>query len=181
MNNPKTSVIRLKTSLDDSVHELINKQIAMEAHSSATYLSMAAWCYDQGLNGTGDFFKAQSGEERGHMIKLFDYLVDAGGLPESPEVKGIEKNFEGLRDMLVSALQQEIAITQSFNNISDHCHKVKDFQTARFLHWFLNEQLEEEQQARRCIELYDIIGTEEGGLFRIDKEIIKLKENRLPA
>lgn len=171
-----TSLIRLKTSLQDSVLELLNEQIAMEAHSSSTYLSMAGWCYAQGLNGSGDYFKKQSGEEREHMLKLFDFITDAGGLSVSPDVTKIERSFEGLRDILVKALEQEISITHSFNRISDHCHKVKDYQTARFLHWYLDEQLEEEQQARRCIEIYDLIGTEDGGLYRIDKEIIKLKE-----
>jgi ferritin len=170
-----TSVIRIKTSLQDSVLDILNKQIAMEAHSSSSYLSMAAWCYTQGLNGSGDFFKKQSAEERGHMLRIFDYLVDAGGQPISPEVTNVERNFEGLRDILVKALEQEIAITQSFNNIADHCHKIKDFLTLRFLQWFLEEQLEEEAQARRCLELFDLIGTEDGGLFRIDKEIIRLK------
>lgn len=170
-----TSVLRIKTSLQESVMELLNKQIAMEAHSSAVYLSMAAWCYDQGLNGSGEFFKKQSAEERGHMMRIFDYLIDAGGVPVSPDVSNIPKSFEGLRDILVKSLEQEISITESFNHITDHCHKVKDYQTAKFLHWFLDEQREEEAQARRCIEIYDLIGTEDGGLYRIDKEIIKLK------
>jgi ferritin len=172
-----TSVIRLKTSLQDSVIDMLNEQIAMEAHASSYYLSMAAWCYAQGLNGCGDFFKKQSAEEREHMLKIFDFIVDAGGLPVSPDVNKIARTFEGLRDILVKALEQEISVTQSFNRISDHCHKMKDYQTARFLHWFLDEQLEEESQARRCIEIYDLIGTEDGGLYRIDKEIIKLRSS----
>jgi ferritin len=170
-----TSVIRLKTSLQDSVLDMLNEQIAMEAHSSASYLSMSAWCYVQGLVGCGEYFKKQSGEERIHQLKLFDFIADAGGLPVSPDVSKIERSFEGLRDILVKALEMEISITQNFNRISDHCYKVKDYQTARFLHWYLDEQLEEEQQARRCIEIYDLIGTDDGGLYRIDKEIIKLK------
>lgn len=170
-----TSVIRLKTSLQDNIVELLNKQIGMEAHSSAVYLSMAAWCYAQGLNGCGDYFKKQSHEERGHMMRIFDFIADAGGLPVSPEVRNIDSSFEGLRDLLVKALEQEIAITQSFNQITDNCHKAKDYQTAKFLHWFLDEQLEEEQNARRCIEIFDLVGVEEGGLYKIDKEIAKLK------
>ena len=170
-----TSVIRLKTSVQESILELLNEQIGMEAQSSAAYLSMAAWCYSQGLNGCGAYFKIQSGEERDHMLKLFDYIVDVGGLPVSPAIARVEKTFEGLRDILVKALEQEISITQSFNRITEQCHKAKDYQTAKFLQWYLDEQLEEEQQARRCIEIYDLIGTEDGGLYRIDKEIIKLK------
>lgn len=173
--NTNTSVIRLKTSLQESVADLLNKQIAMEALSSSNYLAMASWCYTQGLNGSGDYFKKQSGEERHHELRIFDYMIDAGAQPDVPEVTNIEKHFEGLRDVLVRALEQEIAITHSFNNIVDHCHKIKDFVTIKFLNWFLEEQLEEEQQARRCLELFDLIGTEDGGLFRIDKEIIRLK------
>jgi ferritin len=172
-----TSVIRLKTSVQETVLDLLNEQIAMEQHSSSVYLSMSAWCYAQGLNGCGEYFKKQSGEEREHMLKIFDYIVDVGGLPVSPSIPKIEKNFEGLRDILVKALEQEITITQSFNRITEHCHKAKDFQTARFLQWYLDEQLEEEQQARRAIELYDLIGIESGGLYRIDKEILKMKEH----
>ena len=153
----------------------------MEAHSSGSYLAMAAWCYTQGLNGSGDFFKKQSGEERGHMLRIFDYLIEAGAQPISPEVTNIEGNFEGLRDVLQKALEQEIAITQSFNNIADHCYKNKDYVTLKFLQWFLEEQLEEEAQARRCLELYDLIGPKDGGLFRIDKEIIRLKTTNTTA
>lgn len=171
----KTSVIRLKTSLQDSVLDMLNQQMGIEAHSSATYLSMSAWCYSQGLNGCGEFFKSQSDEERQHLLKIFHYIANSGGLAISPDVTKIEKNFEGLRDLLVRALETEISITQNFNMITEHCHKVRDYQTAKFIQWYLDEQLEEEQQARRCIEIYDLIGIEDGGIYRIDKEILKLK------
>lgn len=169
------SIIRLKTALQDSTLNMLNQQMAAEALSSATYLSMSAWCYAQGLSGCGYFFKLQSAEEREHMMRLFDYIADSGGLAVSPDVSRIEKNFEGLRDAFVRALDMEISFTQNFNRMTDHCHQQKDYQTARFLQWYLDEQREEEQQARRCLEIYDLIGTEDGGLYRIDKEIQKLK------
>ena len=172
----KTSVIRLKTSLQDSVLDLLNKQMAKEAHSSAAYLSMSSWCYAQGLIGCGEFFKKQSNEERQHMLRLFDYIVDQGGIAISPDVKAIPAEFSGLRDALMTALDMEASFTENFNLMTEHCHKVKDYQTAKFLQWYLNEQQEEEQQARRCLEIYDlIIKDDAGGLYRIDKEILKLK------
>jgi len=171
-----TSAIRLKTSLQESIMEMLNEQIRREAFSSATYLSMSAWCYAQGLNGCGEFFKKQSHEEREHMLRLFDYIADAGGLPISPEVANIERTFEGLRDMFVKALEMEISFTQHFNRMTEYCLKARDYQTSRFLQWYLDEQREEEQQARRCLEIFDLIGTEDGGLYRIDKEVCKLKQ-----
>jgi ferritin len=177
INEMSTSVIRLNTSLQETVLEQLNQQMGVEAHSSAVYLSMAAWCYAQGLNGCGDFFKKQSGEEREHMLKLFDYIVDAGALPVSPDVIHVEKSFAGLREVFVKALEMEIAITHNFNRMTEFCHKHKDFQTARFIQWYLDEQFEEEQQARRCIEIFDLVGPQ-NGLFEIDRQIRHMFEKK---
>lgn len=172
----EVSVIRKKTSLQDSVLDLLNKQMVMEATSSALYLSMSAWCYEQGLENCGEFFKKQSAEEREHMMRIFNYITDMGALAISPEVPKVQSSFNNLRFIFEVALESEISITESFNYMTDHCHSVKDFQTAKFFDWFLSEQMEEEQQARRCIELFDIIGAGDGGLYKIDKEVLKLKE-----
>lgn len=150
--------------------------MAVEAHSSATYLSMSAWCYAQSLNGCGEFFKQQAAEEREHMMKLFNYIADAGALAHSPEVVNIERGFEDLRSIFVMALDMEIGITENFNKISEQCHKVRDYQTARFLHWYLDEQFEEEQQARRCLEIFDLMSPKDT-LFDIDKQILHLKKS----
>lgn len=168
------TALRLKTSLQESLQDLLNEQIAMEAHSSAAYLAMSAWCNVQGLQGAAKFYRKQSGEERDHMMKIFDYMNDLGAHPQSPEIKNITLHFNNLHDMLMMALEMEIKITENFNRITDQCHKAKDYQTARFLQWFLDEQVEEEKTARRAIELYELIGIEGVGLFRIDRELEKL-------
>lgn len=170
-----TSILRQKTSLQESVLEILNKQMAVEAHSSALYLSMSAWCYAQGLRGTGEFFKKQADEEREHMMKIFHYITHAGAMAVSPEVTNVERNFTDLRSILVMALEQEIQITENFNKMTEHCQKVRDYQTSRFLQWYLDEQYEEEAQARRCIEIFDQLNPKDA-LFDIDREILDLKK-----
>lgn len=170
-----TSILRQKTALQDSVLEILNNQMAVEAHSSSVYLSMSAWCYAQGLRGCGEFFKKQAEEEREHMMKIFHYITHAGALAVSPEVTNIESNFGDLRSLLVMALDQEIQITENFNKMTEHCQKVRDYQTARFLQWYLDEQYEEEKQARRCIEIFDLMNPKDA-LFDIDREIHDLKK-----
>jgi ferritin len=169
-----TSILRQKTSLQDSVLDILNKQMAVEAQSSALYLSMSAWCYAQGLRGCGEFFRKQAAEEREHMMKIFNYIVHSGALAVSPEVTSVERGFDDLRSILVMALDQEIGITENFNKMTEHCQKVRDFQTARFLQWYLDEQFEEEQQARRCIEIFDLMNAKDA-LYDIDREIHNLK------
>ncbi len=170
-----TSILRQKTSLQESVLDILNKQMAVEAHSSALYLSMSAWCYAQGLRGVGEFFRKQAAEEREHMMKIFHYITHAGALAESPEVTDVERKFSDLRAILVMALNQEIMITENFNKMSEHCQKVRDYQTAKFLQWYLDEQYEEEQQARRCIEIFDQLNPKDA-LYDIDRAIHDLKK-----
>ncbi|MEO5977209.1 MAG: ferritin [Chryseolinea sp.] len=170
-----TSILRQKTSLQDTVLEILNQQMGVEAHSSALYLSMSAWCYAQGLRGCGEFFRKQAAEEREHMMKIFNYISHAGALAVSPEVTNVERGFEDLRSILVMALDQEISITENFNKMTEHCQRVRDFQTARFLQWYLDEQYEEEQTARRCLEIFDLMNAKDA-LYDIDREIHNLKK-----
>jgi ferritin len=170
-----TSILRQKTALQDTVLEILNNQMAVEALSSSVYLSMSAWCYAQGLRGCGEFFRKQATEEREHMMKIFHYITHAGALAVSPEVTNIESNFGDLRSLLVMALDQEIQITENFNKMTEQCQKVRDFQTARFLQWYLDEQYEEEKQARRCIEIFDLMNPKDA-LYDIDREIHDLKK-----
>jgi ferritin len=137
---------------------------------------MSSWLHTQGLLESAKFFRKQSDEERMHMYKFVDYIQDMGGHALSPEIVNVKNEFSGLREVLDTFLDSEIKITESINNIADLSLKLKDFQTLQFLGWFLEEQKEEEDNARRTIEIYELIGTELDGLFKIDKYIGKLAE-----
>lgn len=164
----------MKTSLQESVQNMLNEQMTMEAHSSAVYLGMSSWCHEQGLIKTGEYFKKQSAEEREHMLRIFDYLIDLGGRAISPTVTDVQNDFTDLKSLLELYLEMEIKITESFNKMTGACIKVNDFQTVKFFDWFLNEQIEEEDNARRTLEIYELIGTELDGLFKIDHQIGEL-------
>lgn len=172
----KISELRKKTSLTDEMVASLNKQIANEAHSASVYQAMSSWLHYQGLIESGKYFRKQSEEERGHMYKIHDYLLDMGAQAISPEITDIPNNFSDLREILDMYLGMEIGITKNFNDLSEKALKLKDFQTLQFLAWFLDEQKEEEDNARRTIEIYELIGTELDGLFKIDKYIGKLGE-----
>jgi ferritin len=139
------------------------------------YLSMSAWCDRNGFDFSAGYFKEQSDEEREHMLRLFKYVSDMGGRAVSPDVTNIQIEFESLRSVFEQALQQEIAVTQSFNRMADRCQKSKDYVTFTFLQWFLKEQIEEEYVARRALELFEVIGEEGTGLYEIDKRVPKIK------
>lgn len=166
--------MRLRTSLSEEIEKILNDQIKMEAEASAMYLSMSSWCDRNGYDNSGAYFKKQSDEEREHMLRLFKFVSDMGGRAVSPDVTNIQVEFESFRSVFEQALQQEIAVTQSFNRMADKCQKAKDYVTFTFLQWFLQEQIEEEYVARRALELFEVIGEEGTGRYEIDKRVSKI-------
>lgn len=168
-------LMRIKSLLSTEIEALLNQQVKKEAHSSAIYLSMASWCDRNGFDGSADFFFKQSDEEREHQLKLYKYILDMGGTALSPEISNIKIEYSSFREVFEDALDQEIAITQSFKNIVARCHKEQDYVTLEFLNWFLKEQREEEYVARRALELFEVIGEQGTGHWDIDKNIGNIK------
>ncbi|MBE8720536.1 MULTISPECIES: ferritin [Sphingobacterium] len=167
-------LLKLKSSLSENIETILNAQIKVEAHSSALYLAMSAWCDDQGLDNASKFFAKQSDEERTHMLKLFNYVSNRGGRAISPEITNIPVDFESFRGIFEQTLEQEMFVTEQFNNIADQCAKSKDYVTFNFVQWFLEEQVEEEYVARRILELFDVIGEEGTGRWEIDRHLVKV-------
>ncbi len=167
-------LLKLKSSLLEEIENILNAQVKIEAHASAVYLAMSAWCDDQGLDNASKFFSNQSDEERAHMLKIFNYISARGGKPISPEVTNIPQDFESFRGVFEQALEQEMFVTEQINEIADRCAKAKDYVTFNFLQWFLAEQVEEEYVVRRILELFDVIGEEGTGRWEIDRHLVKV-------
>ncbi|GIV39184.1 MAG: ferritin [Thermonema sp.] len=162
---------RRKTSLQSEIEQALNEQVKREALSSANYLAMASWCDVHGFENSANFFYRQSDEERTHMLKIFKYINDMGGHAVTPSIEAPKQNYNSLRAVFEAALENEIEVTQSIRKIVDMCREHHDYATEMLMQWFVREQVEEEYIARRCLELFDIIGEEGLGLFMIDQQI----------
>ena len=169
--------ISLNRSISEETESLLNNQIMMEAMASAHYLSMASWCDVKGYSHSAQFLYNHADEERMHMMKIFHYINDAGGHALQPEITGLIHTYKSLREVFGLILDHELKVTQSINEIVEHCYNVKDFASMNFMQWYVSEQREEEMMSRRALELFDIIGEEGIGLWTIDQEIGKLEQS----
>lgn len=167
-------LLRQRTSLKEEIEILLNNQVKMEAEASSKYLAMASWCDRNGYKNSAAHFMKQADEERTHMLKIFNYIMTVGGTAVSPEVPAVKQEYATFKSVFESALQGEIAVTQSINRIVTASRKEEDYATENFIQWFVNEQVEEEDSARRALELFDVIGEEGTGRYQIDKAIGKL-------
>ena len=168
-------LIRVRSLISADVEMLLNQQVKKEAYSSSVYLSMASWCNRNGFDNSAEYFFKQAEEERQHQLKFYKYILDMGGNAISPDVTNIKGEYNSFREVFEDALDQEISVTQSINNIYARCLKIQDFVTMEFLNWFLKEQREEEYKARRALELFEVIGEEGTGKWQIDKHVGQIK------
>ena len=56
------------------------------------------------------------------------------------------------------------------NNIYEAALEAKDYRLQQFLKWFIDEQMEEEDNARDMITKLTLFGEDQHSLFELDKE-----------
>lgn len=168
-------ILRRHNVLKQEIVDVLNKQIKMEAHSSAAYLALAAWCDVHGYDNSAAHFYIQSDEERKHQLKIFRYLADMECDVVSPSVGESQHDFPNLKSVFEKALEMEIAVTDAIHDIVRACRKQGDIATEEFMRWFVQEQIEEEYVARRILELFDTLGEDKIALGMIEERVLTIK------
>jgi len=157
--------------LTKKIEKALNDQIKTEAQSSQFYLAMASWAETNGYNGAAAFLYAHSDEERMHMLKLVKFVNERGGKSIIPKLDQPPHEFKSLPDIFKSLLDHETHVTQSINEVVDVCLKEKDYTTHNFMQWYVSEQIEEEGLARNIMDKINLIGTDKGGLYLLDRDL----------
>lgn len=168
-------LLRLRTSLKEEIEIILNAQCKMEAEASQKYLAMASWLDRNGFAKSAEYLYAQAEEEREHFLKIFKYITEVGGTAITPIVGEVSQEYPSFKSVFEAALQSEIAVSNSINKIVAKCREANDYATEDFMMWYVTEQREEEKNARRALELFDLIDSESAtGKFVLDKEIAKI-------
>ena len=136
---------------------------------------MASWCETSGLRGCAAFFYEQSDEEKEHMMKIFKYLNEAGGHAVASEVKEPPRAYKSIQQVFEFALEHELNVTKSINQLVELSFHAKDYSSFNFLQWFVAEQHEEEMLFRSILDIIKITGSDGKGLLLLDHEIEKIR------
>ncbi|MEZ5023687.1 MAG: ferritin [Chitinophagales bacterium] len=160
--------------LDKKIEEILNRQIAIEGQASYKYLALASWCDNKGFAGAARFLFEHSDEERMHMMKLLNYVIDKGGKVVVPAVEQPRSDFKNIKEVFEYAYTGEQSVTAAINEIVSLSLKLNDHTTNNFIQWYVNEQLEEENLYRQILDRIELIGEGGNALYLIDLEIDKL-------
>ena len=162
-----------KSILAPKVLSELKRQLNHELSAAHGYLALSIWCAGQNQKGFARFFTKQAGEEREHAEKMIDHLV-ARGVPAALEaLPAPKRDFSALLDVALHAQAMEQANTQGINAVFEAALAAKDYPVQVLMHWFINEQVEEEAWAA---ELVDRVkgATGADSLAELDRHIEKL-------
>lgn len=161
----------MEMNISAKMQTAMNGQIRYELASAYIYLAMSAHCEAEGWTGCAHWLRLQWQEEIAHATRLLDYVLRRGG---HVTLEGIEKppsKFGSLLTIFEQVLEHEQSVTARIHKLMDQAASEKDHATVAELHWFVNEQVEEEEQASRNVELLKKIGKQETALLLFDRRL----------
>ena len=144
--------------MDAKVYELINDQINKELHSAYLYLSFADYYEEEGLSGYANYFEIQAQEERDHAMIFRNYLHENGEAVKLLAIDMPDKTFANFLEPLEAAMEHEKYVTSLINDIYTAALEAHDYRAQKFLGWFIDEQLEEEDNADTMITNMKLFG-----------------------
>ena len=162
-----------KSTLAPQVLTELNRQLNHELGAAHAYQALSIWCAARNFTGGAAFFTNQAGEEREHAAKMIDHLLDRGATPELAALPAPKCEHASLLDIALQAQAMEEANTCGINAVYEAALAAKDYPVQVLMHWFINEQVEEEAW---CAELVDRVKSAScaGSLSDLDRHIVRL-------
>ena len=156
--------------MNDKIAALLNDQINKEFYSAYLYLDMSNYYTALDLDGYAHYYMVQAQEERDHALLFMQYMQNNGLKVTLEAIGKPDRVFDSVLTPLEVAAEHERYVTALINNIYHEAHQAKDYRTMKFLDWFVNEQMEEEENADKMISRYKLFGSDPKGLYLLDQE-----------
>ncbi len=156
--------------MDDKIAQLLNQQVNKEFYSAYLYLDIANYYDEMDLDGYANYYMIQAQEERDHAMLFIKYMQTNDLKVTLEAIDKPNKVFNSVIEPLVAAAEHERYVTALVNDIYHEAYQVKDYRTMKFLDWFVNEQMEEEDHADSMVSRYKLFGNDPKGLYLLDQE-----------
>jgi len=157
--------------LSEKMQAALNAQIKAELDSAYLYLSMAAHFEAVNLGGFAKWMRLQAKEEQGHAMRIFDFVVERGGRVVLEAVDKPQTDFGRPVEVFQQVLEHERKVTGLIHDLYAMAQSEKDYASQVMLHWFIEEQVEEESTAEGIVERLRLAGDAGAALLLLDREL----------
>ena len=159
--------------LSENLLKALNNQVNYEFYSSYLYLAMVGYCEDMDLSGFANYFRVQAKEELDHAVKFYDYVYQKNGSIELEQVDKPQKTFDGIIDVIQKAYEHEQSVTKKIYHLSDIAYEEREHSTISLLKWFIDEQVEEENNFDMLLKKVRRVGDNQAAVYLLDDELAK--------
>jgi ferritin len=156
--------------MNRKIEDAFNNQINAELHSAYIYYSMAAYFDSRNLKGFAGWMTVQAQEEITHAQKFYNFINDRGGRVLMQQIDAVDTEWESPLAAFEAAYRHECYISDRINKLVALAREESDYAAENFLHWFVEEQVEEEASADEKVQALKMAGDSTGGLFMLDRE-----------
>ncbi len=157
--------------ISDAMTAAINDQIKAEFDSAYIYLAMSAYFEDSGLAGMAHWMKKQYKEEVEHAEKFIDYLYERGARVIVPDIAKPKETYADAIEVFKTAYAHEQYVTSRIYKLVDMASAEKDYATLSMLKWYVDEQMEEEDNTGSIVSKLEFLGNDKHGIYTVDREL----------
>ena len=162
--------------LSKTLQASLNAHMTKEAHASQIYLSYASWASSAGYGGIANFLFRHAQEERNHMMKFLEYILERGAKVTIEAIPAPPDEPANVQDCFEKVFAQEIDNTKWIYKIVKQSFDEEDWATWHFMQWFVKEQTEEETLAMGLLDKIKIAGGVKASgdaLYELDRDLKK--------
>jgi ferritin len=148
----------------------LNAQIQHELSAAHAYRAVAHYFGLLNLRGLEAFMTRQAGEERMHAEKFIRHLAARGGQADLGALPAPQAAFASALEATRAIRDWERVTTEKIHRLFDLARREGDYALEVLLHWFVAEQVEEEQWSGELSALTGQLHERPGDLFMLDHQ-----------
>jgi len=149
----------------------LNRQVNVELESSYLYLSMSYDMEHKGYEGFASWFSKQAKEEFSHATRFMKFIGEMDGKVKLTPIGEVRQEWNSPKDAFEDTLMHEKLITEKIYALMDLAVESKDYAVQNMLKWFVDEQVEEEDNVRKVLEKLKRLENIPAGLYAVDKRL----------
>jgi len=155
------------------ITEAFNSQLNAELYSSYLYLSMSAYLASRNLPGFAGWMRVQVKEELQHAMKFYDHIIARGGKVQLTAIDSPPMKWDGALAVAEHTCKHEKKVTGLINDLVSLAKSEGDSESGKFLQWFVDEQVEEEENVGKVLAMVEKAGDSQSELQAVDRELAK--------
>lgn len=157
--------------LNPKMEAALNKQVNEEIWSSYLYLSMSYDMDEKGFSGASSWFAKQAQEEFEHAQKIMSFITSCDKKVKLMPISEVRQEWNSPLDAFEDTLLHEKKVTSYIHSLMDMAVELKDYACINLLNFFVSEQVEEEEAARKYISALKVISKDTAAMYMFDQSL----------